>query len=160
MKRLFSISPKDGKGGEVTGVFEKHSSDAGLGSVRRWRHHPVAYPLWLYAGEWAPDALVLLHWTLIVSVCREWHQPLREPQLRQMLSASAVPPLDASGDRKSPSGAYWTASDGATDARTPSVRRVYCSIIYCWNFDLAGHMASSQASDIGDCVCCNGDRCI
>jgi hypothetical protein len=37
MKRLFSIAPKNEKGGEVVGVFitKKHSSDAGLGSVGR-----------------------------------------------------------------------------------------------------------------------------
>jgi hypothetical protein len=35
IKRLFSIAPKDGKGGEVAGVFltKNHSLDAGLRSV-------------------------------------------------------------------------------------------------------------------------------
>jgi hypothetical protein len=37
MKRLFSIAPKDEKGGEVAGVFlaEKQASDARFGGVRR-----------------------------------------------------------------------------------------------------------------------------
>jgi hypothetical protein len=37
MKCLFSIALKDGKGGEVAGVFlaEKHSPNAGDGSVGR-----------------------------------------------------------------------------------------------------------------------------
>jgi hypothetical protein len=73
-----------------------------------------------------------------------------------MLGVSAAPPSDASGDRKSPSGAYWIVSDGAIDAGTPSVRRVCCFVIDRWNFDSAGHVASSRASNASDHVYCNG----
>jgi hypothetical protein len=37
IKRLFSFAPEARKRGEVAGVFlEKHSSDAGCGSIGRW----------------------------------------------------------------------------------------------------------------------------
>jgi hypothetical protein len=75
----------------------------------------VLNPLWHCAGEWAPDALVLLHQTLIVSVYCVWRQLLRKPQLRQTLGASAATPSDASGDRISPPCAYWTVSVTASD---------------------------------------------
>jgi hypothetical protein len=83
MKHLFSITPKDEKGGEVAEVFlaEKQALDAGLLGVRRW--------LWqrrtltsasdqlvvLQCSEGVvTDTLVVWHLTRDVSVRWRWRQ--------------------------------------------------------------------------------------
>jgi hypothetical protein len=102
MKLLFSIAPKDGKGGEVTGVL-----------VGRWpREHQTltsasgVLSAEARAGERASDVVVLKRQTPSVSVCCEWRQQLRKPRQRQMCSASGDPSSDASGEKSAQLGAY------------------------------------------------------
>jgi hypothetical protein len=70
IKHLFSIAPKDGKGGKVTGVFltKKHLSNAGLGSVGRRRQCLMAYPSSCAVEKEASDVVVLKRQTLGVSI--------------------------------------------------------------------------------------------
>jgi hypothetical protein len=75
MKRLFSIAPKDGKGGEVTG-----ETLDGCWSRERQTLTSASGVLSVEArvGERALDVVVLKRQTLGVSVCCEWRQQLHK----------------------------------------------------------------------------------
>jgi hypothetical protein len=162
MKRLFSITPKDEKGGEVTEVFlaEKQASDVGFGGVRRGHR---------------------LCCLTRAAPCRCEHQTRWWSGDRRVVSASVGGGVSysrggvalsarrtltlASGDEhqtrpstERENGPLWTASVGATDARFLSDRRVCWLEIDRWNFDCAGHVACIRATDARCRVCCKGDR--